>query len=176
MQLTFIEFLAEDSDSAELTGWFNISKNLEYTDPDDGHAELIGKHWEETDITYDEIKNNIDEENAARQRGGGFWAKQRPLDPDNPDDQAQHAYGDGDYERLYREGWVRFYRVSRFGMMEFTSSKETLQHSKRKIMELVKEYTPGQVLLSDAYNGSRGQPTFQKVIAGDDLRKGNLGI
>ena len=173
MQLTFIDFLTEDSDSSEIAGWFNVSKNLEYADPDAHHAELIGKHWQETNITYDEIKKNIQGENAARMRSE-YWSKQTPLDPDDPEDQAQHAYGDGEYGRLYREGWVRWYRHDRFGMMEFTSTLETLKRSKKKILELVKEYHPGQILLSDQYD--EGEPTFQKVVSGVELRSGKWDI
>jgi hypothetical protein len=174
MQLTFIEFLTEDSDAAEMAGWFNVAKNLEYVDPDDVHQYLLGKHWQEIGITHAEIRKNIEEENASRQRSGGYWAKQTPLNPDDPEDQANYAMEDGKYERFYREGWVRWYRHDRFGMMEFTSILETLRRSKKKILELVKEYHPGQILLSDEYSDEGA--TFHKVISGDELRYGKWDI
>lgn len=178
MQPTFIDFLTEDADSAEMAGWFNVLRNLEYEDPDENHAFLLGKHWEEIGIPYSEVKKNVEEENATRQAGGGYWAKQPPLDPDNLEDQANNAVTDGEYGHFYRQGWVRWYRHDRFGMMEFTSTLETMRNSKKKIMELVKEYQPSQILMSDQYdtNARINGHTFQKIVSGNELRLGKWDI
>lgn len=170
---TFIEFLVERR--GEMSGWFNVRKNKAFEE-DVNHAYLLGQHWQDV-MTREEMEKGLADENAARER----LRVRRPdlkvdlLDPNEPEDQAM-AVGDAEYGRFYKEGWVRWYNPGPYQVLEFTSTKETLNNSREKIIEIVEKYQPTYVLLSDKYSEGSHGTTFEKILNGDDVRSGKLDI